>query len=79
MLDHTALIDDEETSMTTEGNSITFTKMTPPAWLMAMWKEVDDKTFGVGFDCFTEDAVCNNGVADWHGRGRPRRVLVSRF
>ena len=33
-----------------------------------MWKEIDDKTFGKGFDCFTEDAVCNLGVADWHGR-----------
>jgi hypothetical protein len=24
----------------------TFTKMAPPAWLLAMWKEIDDKTFG---------------------------------
>jgi hypothetical protein len=29
-----------------------------------MWKQIDDKTFGKGFDCFTEDAVCNLGVAD---------------
>ena len=46
----------------------TFVKMAPPAWLLAMWKEIDDKTFGKGFECFAEDAVCNLGVADWHGR-----------
>lgn len=46
----------------------TFTKTAPPQWLLAMWKEIDDKTFGKGFDCFAEDAVCNLGVADWHGR-----------
>jgi len=49
-------------------DSITFKKTAAPAWLMAMWKEIDDKTFGKGFDCFAEDAVCNLGVADWHGR-----------
>lgn len=46
----------------------TFERTDPPAWLLAMWKEIDDKTFGVGFDCFAEDATCNLGVADWHGR-----------
>jgi hypothetical protein len=46
---------------------ITFTKTTPPKWLLAMWKEIDDKTFG-GLDCFAENAICNLGVADWHGR-----------
>src|ERR1700689_3801106 len=46
----------------------TMTKMEPPQWLLAFWKEIDDKTFGEGFDCFTEDATCNLGVADWHGR-----------
>lgn len=46
----------------------TFTKTAAPEWLLAMWKEIDDKTFGAGFDCFAEDAVCNLGVADWHGR-----------
>ena len=45
--------------------TLTFTKTAPPAWLLAMWKEIDDKTFGKGFDCFAEDAVCNLGVADW--------------
>jgi len=45
-----------------------FERMDAPAWLLAMWKEIDDKTFGAGFDCFAEDAVCNLGVADWRGR-----------
>jgi hypothetical protein len=49
-------------------DTITFTKTAAPAWLLAMWKEIDDKTFGKGFDCFAENAVCNLGVADWHGR-----------
>jgi len=40
-----------------------------------MWKEIDDKTFGKGFDCFAEDAVCNLGVADWHGRETIRNNL----
>ncbi len=37
----------------------TFTKMAPPQWLLDMWKEIDEKTFGKGFDCFAENAVCN--------------------
>jgi hypothetical protein len=45
-----------------------FVKKEPPRWLLDMWKEIDDKTFGKGFDCFTDDAVCNLGVADWKGR-----------
>jgi hypothetical protein len=53
----------------------TFTKTTPPDWLLAFWKEIDDKTFGKGFDCFTKDAVCNLGVADWHGREAIRENL----
>src|ERR1700733_10192547 len=53
----------------------TFTKTTPPDWLLAFWKEIDDKTFGKGFDCFTKDAVCNLGVADWHGREGIRENL----
>ena len=40
-----------------------------------MWKEIDDKTFGKGFDCFAEDAVCNLGVPDWHGREAIRENL----
>ncbi len=46
----------------------TFQQKPAPDWLIAFWKEIDDKTFGSGFDCFAEDAVCNLGVADWHGR-----------
>lgn len=42
---------------------VAFTKMEPPQWLLDMWKEIDDKTFGKGFDCFTDDAVCN--LAAW--------------
>ena len=33
-------------------DTITFTKTAPPEWLLAMWKEIDEKTFGKGFDCF---------------------------
>ncbi len=52
-----------------------FTKTAAPDWLLAFWKEIDDKTFGAGFDCFAEDAVCNLGVADWHGREAIRESL----
>src|SRR5260370_25294829 len=53
----------------------TMRKTAPPEWLLAFWKEIDDKTFGKGFDCFTEDATCNLGVADWHGRETIRNNL----
>jgi len=56
-------------------DTIAFTKTAPPQWLLAMWKEIDDKTFGKGFDCFAEDAICNLGVADWHGREAIRQNL----
>ena len=46
----------------------TFERKTAPQWLLDLWKEIDDKSFGAGFDCFAEDAVCRLGVADWHGR-----------
>ncbi len=55
--------------------SVTFTKTTPPQWLLAMWKEIDDKTWGKGFDCFAEDAISNLGIADWHGREAIRENL----
>jgi hypothetical protein len=45
-----------------------FTRKDPPQWLLDFWKEIDDKTFGKGFDRLAHDAVCNLGVADWHGR-----------
>jgi len=53
----------------------TFTKTAPPAWLLAFWKEIDDKTWGKGFDCFKEDAVAHLGVSDWHGREAIRANL----
>jgi hypothetical protein len=56
-------------------STITFTKTAAPAWLLAFWKEIDDKTFGAGFDCFADDAVCKLGVADWHGREAIRENL----
>ncbi len=54
---------------------VTFEKKPAPAWLLAFWKEIDRKTFGAGFECFAEDAVCNLGVADWHGREAIRHNL----
>jgi hypothetical protein len=53
----------------------TFVKKEPPRWLLDMWKEIDDKTFGKGFDCFADDAVCNLGIADWKGREAIRNNL----
>jgi hypothetical protein len=61
--------------MTDNATTVTFTKNPAPDWLLAFWKEIDDKTFGKGFDCFTEDATCNLGVADWHGRETIRNNL----
>jgi hypothetical protein len=61
--------------MTDNATTVTFTKKPAPDWLLAFWKEIDDKTFGKGFDCFTEDATCNLGVADWHGRETIRNNL----
>ena len=57
------------------GTTLTLKRAATPAWLLAMWKEIDDKTFGHGFDCFTTDAICNLGVADWHGREAIRANL----
>jgi hypothetical protein len=54
---------------------VSFTKTQPPEWLLAFWKEIDDKTFGKGFDCFSKDAIGNLGVADWHGREAIRENL----
>jgi hypothetical protein len=55
--------------------TLTFTKTAPPAWLLAFWKEIDDKTFGKGFDCLVEDATCRLGVAEWNGREQIRAQL----
>jgi len=61
----------EEQEVTTR----TMTKTELPEWLLAFWKEIDDKTFGKGCDCFTEDAICNLGVADGHA-GCPSLYFV---
>jgi phage major head subunit gpT-like protein len=61
--------------MTNTPTTLSFTKKAAPDWLLAFWKEIDDKTFGRGFDCFAEDATCNLGVADWHGRDMIRENL----
>lgn len=65
----------EGEALETAGEAVSFRRTTPPRWLLDFWKEIDDKTYGVGFDCFAEDAVCNLGVADWHGREEIRRML----
>jgi hypothetical protein len=61
--------------MTQDATTMTFTKTAAPEWLLAFWKEIDDKTFGKGFDCFTEDAICRLGVAQWNGREAIRENL----
>jgi hypothetical protein len=55
--------------------SVLFTKTAAPEWLLAFWREIDDKTWGSGFDCFTENAIANLGVSDWHGREAIRENL----
>jgi len=61
--------------LTNMSNTVPFTKTAPPDWLLAFWKEIDDKTFGKGFDCFLEDATCRLGVAEWDGREAIRNGL----
>ncbi len=56
-------------------DSIIFKKTAPPEWVLKFWKEIDDKTFGKGFDCFAEDAQCRLGVAQWDGREAIRENL----
>lgn len=55
--------------------TLTMTKTEAPAWLLKFWKEIDDKTFGEGFDCFAEDATCRLGVGEWNGREAIRENL----
>lgn len=55
--------------------TLSITKTAPPEWLLAFWKEIDDKTFGRGFDCLAEDATCRLGVAEWNGREQIRDNL----
>jgi len=66
------------TTLTLEENQVTtlsMTKTAPPDWLLAFWREIDDKTFGAGFNCFVEDATCRLGIAEWHGREQIRENL----
>ncbi len=56
-------------------SQLTFIKTAPPEWLLDFWKEIDDKTFGKGFDCFADDAQCRLGVAEWNGREAIRENL----
>ena len=55
--------------------TMSFTKKPAPPWLLDFWKEIDDKTFGTGFDCFVADATCRLGVAQWNGREAIRENL----
>jgi hypothetical protein len=55
--------------------TLNFTKTAPPDWLLDFWREIDDKTFGKGFDVFLEDATCRLGVAEWNGREQIRESL----
>jgi len=57
------------------GTKLTLTRTAPPAWLLAMWKKIDDKTIGKGFDFVSANAVRNLGIADWHGREAIRANL----
>jgi hypothetical protein len=63
--------DEKENKM----NEVMFSKTTPPAWLLTFWKEIDDKTFGEGFNCFKENAEAHLGVALWKGREEIRQSL----
>jgi hypothetical protein len=58
-------------------DSVTFTKTATPGWLLAFWKEIDDKTWGKGFDCFTEHAEGTLGVGHWQGREAIRANLLA--
>ncbi|MEZ2221297.1 nuclear transport factor 2 family protein [Rhizobium sp. RCC_161_2] len=55
--------------------TVSFAKKDAPQWLLSFWREIDDKTFGDGFNCLTEGATCNLGVADWKGRDTIRENL----
>jgi hypothetical protein len=55
--------------------TLTITRTAPPEWLLTFWKEIDEKTFGKGFDCFVEAATCRLGVAEWNGRETIRENL----
>lgn len=69
----TAMVFHRTVAGTNSKENVTMTA--PPEWLMDFWSEIDNKTFGKGFDCFTKNAICNLGVADWHGREAIRENL----
>jgi SnoaL-like domain len=74
----TATAASNQTIPTQESNmsdTRTFTRAQPPQWLLDFWKEIDEKTWGQGFDCFTDDATAHLGVSDWHGREAIRANL----
>src|SRR3569833_788005 len=50
----------------TAATSVTFKKTAPPHWLLAFWREIEDKTWGEGFTYFTENAVANHSVGKRH-------------
>jgi len=62
-------------ALQSDSDTITFRKKATPAWLLAFWKEIDDKTWGPGFDCFADDAEGNLGVGHWEGREAIRSNL----
>ena len=55
--------------------TLTMRQTAAPAWLLGFWKEIDEKTFGEGFNCFAEDATCRLGVAEWNRREQIRENL----
>jgi hypothetical protein len=59
--------------MTHNTTAMTFTRTAD--WLLALWKKIDDKTFGNGFDCLAEHAICRLGVAQRNGREAIRENL----
>lgn len=61
--------------MTMQPETMVMTKTPAPEWLLRFWREIDEKTFGAGFDCFAEDATCRLGVAVWDGRETIRESL----
>ncbi len=62
-------------AMTMQPETMVMTKTPAPEWLLRFWREIDEKTFGAGFDCFAEDATCRLGVAVWDGREAIRENL----
>ena len=73
--DHAGALSEEPIHTKRPTASHTFTKSAPPAWLLDFWKEIDNKTWGNGFDCFAPNAIANLGVSDWHGREAIRENL----